>query len=111
MFRINDRQYSPDTIEPIPELIEDEDSLTCSISDNTTCMANEDTLLPHHGGMLMLKSTTSSLDVSFTELSSPHEVKKNCWYSLNSTNYLKFLILEFRSIKYFRRRVSRISFE
>lgn len=78
MFRINDRQYSPDTIEPIPELIEDEDSLTCSISDNTTCMTNEDTLLPHHGGMLMLKSTTSSLDVSFTELSSPHEVKKKC---------------------------------
>lgn len=38
-------------------------------------MANEDTLIPHHGGMLMLKSTTSSLDISFTELSSPHEVK------------------------------------
>lgn len=74
-LRINDRQYSPDTIEPIPELIEDDDSLTCSISDNVTCMTNEDTLIPHRGGMLMLKSTTSSLDVSFTELSSPHEVE------------------------------------
>ncbi|XP_026811718.1 TATA element modulatory factor [Rhopalosiphum maidis] len=71
--RANDVQYSPDTIEPIPELIEDDDSLTCSISDNVTCMANEDTLTPHHGGMLLLKSTTSSLDTSFTELSSPHE--------------------------------------
>jgi len=74
IFRANDRQYSPDTIEPIPELIEDDDSLTCSISDNVTCMANEDTLMPQHGGMLLLKSTTSSLDTSFTELSSPHEV-------------------------------------
>lgn len=71
--RAIDRQYSPDTIEPIPELIEDEDSLTCSISDNVTCMANEDTLILHHGGMLLLKSTTSSLDTSFTELLSPHE--------------------------------------
>lgn len=74
IFRANDRQYSPDTIEPIPELIEDDDSLTCSISDNVTCMANEDTLIPQHGGMLLLKSTTSSLDTSFTELASPHEV-------------------------------------
>lgn len=74
IYRANDRQYSPDTIEPIPELIEDDDSLTCSISDNVTCMANEDSLLPQHGGMLLLKSTTSSLDTSFTELSSPHEV-------------------------------------
>lgn len=74
-YRVNDKQYSPDTIEPIPELIEDDDSLTCSISDNVTCMANEDNLIPHHGGLLMLKSTTSSVDVSFTELSSPHEVK------------------------------------
>jgi len=74
IFRANDRQYSPDTIEPIPELIEDDDSLTCSISDNVTCMANEDTLMPQHGGILLLKSTTSSLDTSFTELSSPHEV-------------------------------------
>lgn len=38
-------------------------------------MVNEDMLTPHHGGMLMLKSTTSSLDISFTELLSPHEVK------------------------------------
>jgi len=37
-------------------------------------MANEDTLIPQHGGMLLLKSTTSSLDTSFTELASPHEV-------------------------------------
>lgn len=74
LFRVNDRQYSPDTIEPIPELIEDEDSLTCSISDNVTCVTNEDTLIPNRGGMLMMKSTTSSLDISFTELSSPHEV-------------------------------------
>lgn len=70
-FRVNVRQCSPDTIEPIPELIEDDDSLTCSISDNVTCMANEDSLIPHHGGLLMLKSTTSSLDVSLTEF---HEV-------------------------------------
>lgn len=62
-------------IEPIPELIEDDDSLTCSISDNTTCMTNENTLIPHYGGIAMLKSTASSLDMSFTELSSPHEVK------------------------------------
>lgn len=69
-------QYTPDTIDPIPELIEDDDSLTCSISDNTTCMVNEDNLIPQHGGILMLKSTTSSLDVSFAELS-PHEVILN----------------------------------
>lgn len=78
LCRVIDRQYSPDTIEPIPELIEDDDSLTCSISDIVTCMDNEDTLIPHYGGMLMLKSTTSSVDISFTELASPHEVK---WYS------------------------------
>jgi hypothetical protein len=73
--RVNDKLYSPDTIEPIPELIEDDDSLTCSISDNVTCMANEDTLTTHFGGMSLLKSTTSSIDISFTELASPHEVK------------------------------------
>lgn len=76
----SDKQYSPDTIEPIPELIEDDDSLTCSISDNVTCMANEDTLIPHYGGMSMLKSTTSSIDNSFTELASPHEVYSNMVY-------------------------------
>ncbi|XP_050435859.1 TATA element modulatory factor isoform X2 [Adelges cooleyi] len=71
--RTNEKQYSPDAIEPIPELVEDEDSLTCSISDNVTCMPNEETILPHHAEMLMLKSTTSSLDISLTDLSSPHE--------------------------------------
>lgn len=74
LCRVNDKQYSPDTIEPIPELIEDDDSLTCSISDNVTCMANEDNLVPHFGGIPLLKSTTSSIDISFTELASPHEV-------------------------------------
>lgn len=111
IFRVNDNQYSPDTIEPIPELIEDDDSLTCSISDNVTCMINEDTLIPHRGGLLMLKSTTSSLDVSFTELSSPHEVKlSNNWchiYIICLLNIFDIyvLILEFWSIRYTRRRV------
>jgi len=59
-------------------------------------MANEETPTPHLAGMLMLKSTTSSLDVSYTELSSPHEVKKKLYYFY----YCLYIFIYFRILEH-----------
>lgn len=61
-------------------------------------MAN-DTLILHHGGMSMLKSTTSSLDTSFTELSS-HEVKLKIMFLMYFISFVNnsILTLEFWNI-------------
>ncbi|XP_050533623.1 TATA element modulatory factor-like [Daktulosphaira vitifoliae] len=96
--KINDKQYSPDSIEPIPELIEDEDSLTCSTSDNLTCIPNEDIPVQNNSETSV---NSGVLDISREESMnlikqnySPqtnisikcHEDFKNMQCSLNSSN-------------------------
>lgn len=73
-IRVNDQQLSPETIEHIPKLIDNDDKLTCSLSLSTS-------LIPQSEDMLMLKNTY------FTELSSSHKV------SVSNSVYLIYILI------------------